>query len=245
METFKTYGFTTGYQCVHNTGDFSNWSQEMIIMRNCFQWNSFCGGYDPIHQRETETSKAMKYYGTGCKWDSWHGFRRITKIFHECGLYDLLDHPGDVAENQFCDTFIWGTDQSIDYIAGMQRFMEAHCQQGPGIQWQDWVWASWHVHWFWYEVLFGWQVADPVSQNLCGFCSKMIRFTLIWIFWKCVGLIITSQNEWIASVRRQQQCLRKKSGRDIMPLIKTLWEGCWQQRRGHIQEGANLNGWRN
>jgi len=49
----------------------------------------------------------------------------VSKILHECGMWDLLEVPGGNADAQLKDTFMQGNNQRIDHILGTWLFYNA------------------------------------------------------------------------------------------------------------------------
>jgi hypothetical protein len=97
----------------------------------------------------------------------------LSKLLHDCGLYDLLDLPGSDVSAQLTDTFQRGTNRRIDYILGTERPLQSLCRRGA-LAYNDGIVSDHRGLFVDFDplLLFGGSTSDPVSPSSRGFTSK-------------------------------------------------------------------------
>jgi hypothetical protein len=97
----------------------------------------------------------------------------LSKLMHDCGLYDLMDLPGTDASAQLMDTFCRGSNRQIDYILGTERLLQSVCRRGA-LAFNDGIVSDHRGLFLDFDptILYGGAVADTVSMSSRRFTSK-------------------------------------------------------------------------
>jgi hypothetical protein len=168
----------TGYQCVCSPGDCSAWTQEKVFLRakqnkqsshpqRQFIENLISFIKDKQHQGHDiivalDANEVLGEESNG-----------LSKLIHDCGLYDLMELLGADTSAQLTDTFRCGTNRRIDYILGTERPLQSvrHCGV---LAFNDGIVSDHRGLFIDFDptILFGGAVADPVSMLSRGFSSK-------------------------------------------------------------------------
>ena len=174
----KRLSVITGYRCVRSTGDGSAWTQEKIYMRAkqektspnprrqfildmiTFVRNKKKLGHDIILSLDANEVIGEETSG-------------ISKLIHDCGLYDLLDIPELDAEAQLQETFRRGNNRRIDYMLGTQRPRDSIRRRGA-LAYNDGIISDHRGLFIDFDpaFLFGGSILDPVAPASRGFTSK-------------------------------------------------------------------------
>ena len=168
----------TGYRCVRSSGDNSVWSQEKIFLRAKLNKNSPHPRRQFIYDlSEYLNEKRRQGHDLIVALDANEVIGEescgISKLMHDCGLFDLLDIPADDASIQLKDTFRRGTNRRIDYILGTERVLESARRRGA-LAYNDGIVSDHRGLFVDFDpsILLGGTATDPVALSNRGFTSK-------------------------------------------------------------------------
>jgi hypothetical protein len=224
----------TGYRCVRSLGDNSVWTQEKFFLRaklnkaNPHPGRQFIEdlthflklkrtqGHDLIVSLDTNESFGTESTG-------------ISKLIHDCGLYDLLDIPNADASTQLVqDTYRHGTNWRIDFILGMEHSLHIVCRGGT-LAYNNGIVSDHGV--FLLILTLPFFLMD-LLRTLSP-CPPMVsppkmprRLKNIWMLWKRTGLITGLPTALLDSPMMLHPSHALFYNDVMMPLVATLPGGC-------------------